>query len=47
MNKEDNTRIPIGELTDIIDKCKGFIQDSTLIIKNIEQKMSAIICKKL
>ena len=42
MNKEDNTRIPIGELTDIIDKCKGFIQDSTLIIKNIEQNQAPI-----
>jgi chromosomal replication initiator protein len=42
MNKEDNTRIPIGELTDIIDKCKGFIEESTLIIKNIEQNKSLI-----
>jgi chromosomal replication initiator protein len=42
MNKEDNTKIPIGELTDIIDKCKGFIQESTLIIKNIEQNQAII-----
>ena len=42
MNKEDNTKIPIGELTDIIDKCKGFIQESTLIIKNIKQNQAPI-----
>lgn len=42
MTKVDNIRIPIGELTDIIDKCKVFIEDSTLIIKNIEQNQAPI-----
>ena len=42
MNKEDNSRIPIGELTEIIDRCKDFIQESTLIIKNIKQNQAPV-----